>query len=253
MRVVIIEDEDLAAEKLIDLLHQIEPSIEVLHQLKSVQESVEWLRKNEADLLFMDINLTDDVSFKIFRHLKINTPIIFTTAYDEYAVRAFEENSIAYLLKPIDKYLLEKALGKYHRMTRVIDDSIYKIFEKFSADHLSVNKNKQRIIVNYSGKMRSIAVKDIAVFYINQGMSYLVTFDGVKYVLDQTLDSIYANLNNSFFRATRRHVVNIDSIDEVIPFSSRKLKIKLLVDIPEEILVSSEKITLFKNWFNNAG
>ncbi|MEM9391012.1 MAG: LytTR family DNA-binding domain-containing protein, partial [Bacteroidota bacterium] len=111
----------------------------------------------------------------------------------------------------------------------------------------------QRITVNYSGKMRSIAIKDIAVFYIIKGMSYLKTFDGTKYVLDQTLDSVYANLSSTFFRATRKHIVNIEAIDEVIPLSSRKLKIKMHVDVPEEILVSSEKITLFKNWFNNAG
>ncbi|MEM8568050.1 MAG: LytTR family DNA-binding domain-containing protein [Bacteroidota bacterium] len=251
MEVVIIEDEDLAAEKLIDLLDQIDPQIEVVAQLKSVEEAVEWLNLNNVDLLFVDINLADDVSFKIFQRVKINTPIIFTTAYDEFAVRAFEENSIAYLLKPLDKELLEKALNKYHRMKSRFDENIYKLLEKISGDNS--NKAKQRITVNYSGKMRSIAIKDIAVFYIIKGMSYLKTFDGTKYVLDQTLDSVYANLSNTFFRATRKHIVNIEAIDEVIPLSSRKLKIKMHVDVPEEILVSSEKITLFKNWFNNAG
>ncbi|MEM6830453.1 MAG: LytTR family DNA-binding domain-containing protein [Bacteroidota bacterium] len=248
MEVVIIEDEELASDKLVMLLSQIDREIEVKKVLKSVEESVRWLSVNDADLLFLDINLSDDLSFHIFNEVQVDIPVIFTTAYDEYAIKAFEQNSIAYLLKPIDKDELRKSLDKYRRLHQSKGAGFGQLLAQIQG--LKSKEPKSRITVNYGGKMRSIAVKDIAVFYIQERTLYLKTFSSTKYVVDDTLDNLSNELSKNFFRVNRKFLINIDAIEEVIPFSSRKLKVGMNIDVPELVLVPTEKITAFKNWFN---
>ncbi len=250
MEVAIIEDEDLAAEKLTLLLREINPDIKVKQHLKSVEDSIKWLHNNQADLLLLDIDLSDDLSFNIFKKVQVDIPVIFTTAYDEYAIKAFEQNSIAYLLKPIDKIELEKSLEKYGRLHKPIESKFQEIINQIQGFNTNDNPKKKRISVNYGGKMRSIAIKDVAYFHVHEKAVYLKTFDGSKYIIDETLDALSQSLDDSFFRVNRRFLVNMDGIEEVIPYSSRKLKILLNVEVPEMVLVSTEKITPFKRWFN---
>ena len=251
MDVVIIEDEKLASNKLIMLLKSIDAGIQTKKVLTSVQESIKWLSSNQCDLIFLDINLSDDLSFNIFNEVKIDTPIIFTTAYDEYAIRAFEQNSLAYLLKPIDKEELEKSLQKFHSLNRRAESLWNQKLEGLISDFSTQNgKTKDRFSVSYGGKMRSIATKDVALFYVKDRIVYLVTHSGTRYVMDKTLEKIEEELNQEFYRVNRQYLIHIDAIDEVIPFSSRKLKINTKVATDESILVPTDKITSFKQWFD---
>lgn len=249
MDVVIIEDEALAAERIQILLNEIDPSIRVKKILGSVAASVSWLTVNSADLLFCDIHLADDLSFNIFKEVEVEIPIIFVTAYDEYAIKAFEQNSVAYLLKPVNEEDLKKSLEKYHRVHRPANMEFNLLMEEISRLRNPPSAPKQRIAVTYGGKLRSIALKDVVVFYIQNKVVYLVTNDGSRYVIDDSLEHLSTTLGTDFFRVNRKSIIHIEGIREVIPYSSRKLKVELYVDVPEPILVPTEKITAFKNWF----
>lgn len=251
MNIVIVEDEKLASDKLVMLLKSIDATINTKAILTSVEESIKWFSANQCDLVFLDINLSDDLSFNIFKEVNIDTPIIFTTAYDEFAIRAFEQNSLAYLLKPISKDELVKSLEKFHSLNRRAEslwkEKLENVFSKFPTNQERV---KDRFSVNYGGKLRSISSKDVALFYVRDRIVYLVTKAGTKYVMDKTMDKIEEEVGGTeFFRVNRQYLVCIDAIDEVIPFSSRKLKIKTKVTLDDSILVPSEKITKFKQWF----
>ncbi len=250
MDVVIVEDEKLAANKLIMLLESIDPTIHVKAILTSVDESKKWFTLNTCDLIFMDINLSDDLSFTIFKEVEINTPIIFTTAYDEYAIKAFEHNSISYLLKPIDEEELRKSLNKYHELNKRSDEMAYQKLNALVGTFTSQQeKRRERFSVTYGGKIRSIAIRDISLFYVKDGVVNMVTNASAKYVMDLTLEKIEQEVSDEFFRVNRQFLIHIDSIEEVIPYSARKLKINTKVPVEESILVPSEKITKFKNWF----
>ena len=254
MEVAIVEDEKLASNKLIMLLESIDENISVKSVLTSVSESKKWFATNDCDLIFMDINLSDDLSFNIFKEVEIKVPIIFTTAYDEYAIKAFEQNSIAYLLKPIDLEELKKSLNKFYELNKRADEMVYRKLSSLvgvSQGDFSSPKGRprERFTVNYGGKIRSIATKDISFFFVKGGVVYLVTHAGSKYIMDQTLEKIEKEINSEFFRVNRQFLIHIDSIDEVIPYSARKLKIKTHIETEDSILVPTEKITKFKNWF----
>ena len=250
MDVVIVEDEKLASDKLTMLLKSIDDTINIRAVLTSVGESRKWFSMNECDLIFMDINLSDDLSFNIFKEVEITTPIIFTTAYDEYAIKAFEQNSISYLLKPIDSEELKRSLNKYYELNKRTDEMMYRKLSALAGTiPAKEEKLRERFSVTYGGKIRSIAIKDVSLFYVKDGVVYMVTHAGSKYVMDMTLEKIEQEVSNEFFRVNRQFLIHIDSIDEVIPFSARKLKINTKIPVEESILVPSEKITRFKNWF----
>lgn len=252
LKVLIIEDEELAAEKLVMLLSQLDYDIQIMKVLATTVDSINWLTNNTADLIFMDINLSDNLSFKIFERVVVDTPIIFTTAYDQYAIKAFEQNSIAYLLKPIDIDSLKWSLEKFFKIEYkqgVVQESIKNLIENYSVDRRS---NRKRIMVTYKDKIISVPIEEIMVFYIYLKSCYLITQTGDKYSFDEPLDSIEKNVNNNiFFRANRRHIININSIKSIYKYSTRKLKVELVISTPEEILIPSERITKFKEWLNN--
>jgi len=250
MEVVIVEDEKLASDKLMMLLKSIDVSIQTKAVLTSVEESIKWFSTNQCDLVFLDINLSDDLSFNIFKEVNIDTPIIFTTAYDEYAIRAFEQNSLAYLLKPISKEELMKSLDKFHSLNRRAESLWSRKLENFVSGFTTSSENiRDRFSVNYGGKMRSIAAKDVAMFYVKDRIVYLITYSGTKYVMDKTMEKIEEEVDRTFFRVNRQFLVHIDNIEEVIPYSSRKLKINTKVAAEESVLVPQDKITKFKQWF----
>lgn len=247
MRALIIEDEQLAAERLQMLLDEREESVEVLAVIDSVKRAVQWLMVNEVDLIFMDIHLSDDISFKIFDQVEVMVPVIFTTAYDEYAIKAFDQNSLAYLLKPIDREALNKAFVKYHRFAGKPDlsDSLKSLLAAYGPEP----QYKKRIMVSYGGKMQTIPIHEVAAFYVHERAVSLKTHSGKKYIVDESLELIESWVNpDQFFRVNRKYLINIDSVKEVLQYSARKLKVNLNVETPELILVPTEKITRFKQW-----
>lgn len=248
MNVVIIEDERLAAEKLASLLGQIDPELKIIARLESVGESIEWLAGNPSpDLIFMDIQLDDGISFEIFDAVRIKAPVIFTTAWDQYAIRAFKVNSVDYLLKPIDKEALEAALVKYRKIHAggMVDEKLSKVFEQL------VNPWKTRFFVKVGNHFQSVPVEEIVAFYVEERCTFLRTRNGKNYALDYSLDQLQKKVNPSlFFRINRGFMVNIETISEIISYSTTRLKIKLQNFADDGMIVSRDKATEFKQWLD---
>lgn len=243
MNAVIIEDEYLAASELERLLGEVAPDVVILAKLGSVSESVTWLRKNKVDVIFMDIHLGDGQSFDIFEQVEITVPVIFITAYDEYALKAFKYQGIDYILKPFDKEELIQALGKL--------DSLSSANAPFPAASLTVYQ--ERFLVTVGTKMKSVAIGDVAYFMADGKYLVLFTRDGQNYILDQTISGIESKLNPArFFKINRKFIVSYDAIKEMVKYSNSRIKI-ILSPLPPsgiEAIVSSERIQEFKQWLN---
>jgi DNA-binding LytR/AlgR family response regulator len=251
MNVLIVEDESLAAEKLELMLKEIDSSINVLAKCGSIKESVKWLMEHTADLIFLDIQLSDGISFSIFEQVIINTPIIFTTAYDQYAIRAFQLNSVAYLLKPIRKSDLVESLRKYQTLKSA-----------FSIDFDALVANlqgrepeyKKRFMIQIGEKIRKIEVAEVAYFYVLEKGIYLKTFQGNSYPVEFTLDRLEAMLNpEKFFRINRKYMVNMDSIANMVAYSRGRIKLELKPKADDEFdtIVSVDRSADFKKWLNS--
>ena len=249
MRVIIIEDEFPAMEKLERYISKYDSSIEVVAKLSSISEAVIWL-KNEAnafDLAFMDIQLTDGLSFEIFNQVSISKPVIFTTAFDEFAIDAFKVNSIDYILKPITFTDVSKALTKYKNLIESyvnehnIGDIGKTIVEK---------RTKERFLVRLGNHIHSIKTNEISMFFAEGRTVFLVTNQNKKYILDYKLEDLHDILNESnFFRVNRTFIININAVKDVVIYSNSRLKVELLINAEKDIIVSREKVTVFKNWF----
>ncbi len=248
MNVVIIEDERLAAGKLASLLEQIDGELKIMAQLESVGDSIEWLSNNpQPDLIFMDIQLDDGISFEIFDAVSIDVPVIFTTAFDHYAIRAFKVNSIDYLLKPVNKEALKGALEKYRKIhaTANVDEKISKVYEQL------VTSWKTRFFVKVGNHFQSVPVGEIVAFFVEERCTFLRTIGGKNYAIDYSLDQLRKKLNPSlFFRINRNFMVNIDAISEIISYSSTRLKIKLNNFADDGMIVSRDKAAEFKQWLD---
>lgn len=250
MKVVIIEDEQLASEKLERYILKYDASIQIVSKLTSISESVNWLENNsDYDLIFMDIQLTDGLSFEIFNRTKISKPVIFATAFDEYAVDAFKVNSVDYVLKPITFTDVSKAMAKLKSMESIFSSEkvaeVAKLVEK--------KKIKDRFLVKLGNHIHSIKTDEIALFYAEGRTVYLVTNANKKYILDFKLEDLNAVLNQAeFFRVNRSFIVNINSIDDVIVYSNSRLKVIPKVTTDKEIVVSREKVSAFKIWFEGS-
>lgn len=250
MKVLIVEDERLAADKLKLLLRKIDPSVEVIETLETVEASVNWLRNNPApDLIFMDIQLSDGICFEIFSVVKFTTPVIFTTAYDQYAIRAFKVNSIDYLLKPIDLEALALAIDKYKSLFSQVTADVVKI--SAVADSL-VKNYRTRFLVKVGLNYNSVQTDDIECFCICERSLFLRTYGGKSYDLDYSLDQIQAMVDpNSFFRINRNYMVNIKAITNIFTYSTNRLKLKLTHnDDSDDLIVSRDKVTEFKQWLD---
>ena len=251
MRIVLIEDESLAAEKLERYLLKYDDTIEIVSTLSSISEAVIWFEKNnDFEVVFMDIQLTDGLSFEIFNQIKINKPVIFTTAFDEYAIDAFKVNSVDYILKPITFTDVSKAMNKLKSMqtlfssNKVIDD-VVKTITKI--------KIKDRFLVRLGNHIHSIKANEISLFYADGRTVYLVTNENKKFILDYKLEDLFLVLDQSeFFRVNRTFIVNINAIKDVIVYSNSRLKISPKTIIEKEIIVSREKVSAFKNWFEGS-
>ena len=251
MKAVIIEDERLAADLLKNIIKQLDEDIEIITTLQTIEDSVEWLNNNEhPDIMFVDIHLADGSSFSIFEKTEVRCPIVFTTAYDEYALKAFEVNSIDYLLKPINKDDLQRALNKYKNFKGDNKDLDYKKFvNRFLSDG-NVNNYKEYFLVPERDKLIPLAAKDIAYIYIDLRLIKAVTFSGKVHYLNQNLDEMMNQLNpKKFFRANRQYIVAHESIKDVSMWFGNKISLNLVIPTEEKIIVSKARVSEFKNWF----
>lgn len=248
MKVLIIEDEKPAAHKLKRLLGEINPDIEIIDVLKSVEDSINWFLHNpKPDLIFMDIQLEDGICFEIFEKKPIHTPIIFTTAYDEYTLKAFKVNSIDYLLKPIDSDELKNAIDKFNMHYKQTD---YSRFE-FIINQLQSN-TKERFLIKIGEHYKSIQTSNINCFYIKERCNFIHVDKGKNYPIDYSLDKIEQLVDSkSFFRINRNFIINFSAIRDIIAYSSNRLKIMLKDWIEkEDIIVSRERVFDFKEWID---
>jgi two-component system, LytTR family, response regulator len=254
MKVVIVEDEAPAAEKLERYLTKYDASIQVAAQLDTVAAAVHWLRDNQesVDLIFMDIQLVDGLSFQIFQQVKILKPVIFTTAYNEFALDAFKVNSIDYLLKPITFTDLSASLQKLASLKaqfRQSDEQAERIQQVFSTAQTTVHK--KRFMVKVGEHIRSITADQITMLYAEGRDVYLVTSQGKKFIIDYTLETLEDILDpHLFFRINRTFILNINAIKDVLIYSNSRLKITMTQDFDKEIIVSREKVNEFKTWFD---
>ena len=251
MKALIIEDETLAAQSLQKLISEVAPDTEVIGVLQSIEESVAWFDENPMpDLIFMDIHLADGSSFAIFDKTDITCPIIFTTAYDEYALKAFEVSSIDYLLKPINRNDLTRAMNKYNALVGEKTDNNNAIETLLS--HIGLKKNyKSCFLVPERDKLVPLPTANIAYIYIEDKSVKTIALDGHTYYMSQTLDEIMNQLNpEDFFRANRQFIVSRKAIKDMTIWFGNKLSLNLLVKIPEDIIISKAKVAEFKNWFS---
>ena len=249
MNVIIIEDEKPAARRLSRLLSELD--VEVSTMLHSVEESIEWFQNNpHPELIFLDIQLSDGLSFEIFDVVDVQSSIIFTTAYDEYALQAFKLNSIDYLLKPIDDEELENAVNKF----KAVKPSTQKLSLDFEdIKKLLVNplerEYKKRFTVSVGQHLKIINAEEIECFYSENKGTYAATIDGRNYLLDTTLETLETELHpETFFRVSRKYYVNINHINDIISYTNSRLKIKLNRFTDQEIIVSRERVKDFKLW-----
>ena len=246
MKTLIIEDEVLAAQALEKLLGEVSPETEVLAVLETIEESLEWFANNEMpDLIFMDIHLADGSAFGIFNKVEITCPVIFTTAYDEYALKAFEVNCIDYLLKPINKKDLKRAVGKYK--TLLIERSH---FQKFLNRMGGQKQFKKCFLMPERDKLIPLPVDNIAYVYIDAKTARIHTFDNKNYYMNVTLDDLKDQLDpEAFFRANRQFIIARSAIKDISIWFGNKLCVNLNVEVPEKIIVSKMRVSEFKTWF----
>jgi len=248
MKVIIIEDEKPAIKKLKTALEKINVSVEVLAALSSVEQSIEWLNDNPTpELIFMDIELSDGLSFKIIEQCNIHSPIIFTTAYDEYWQEAFEHNGIEYLLKPIKQEKLESALSKYERLKNHFANNLQNLLS-WQKD---ANGYKKKFLIKRGTDYVSIKAEDVAYFYASHKVIFLVNKQGAKYILDDSLSEVEAVLDPStFYRINRKYLVNISAIERIRSYPKSKLQLELVPKVEEEIVIAQENVAAFKQWMN---
>ncbi|WP_422008320.1 LytR/AlgR family response regulator transcription factor [Roseivirga pacifica] len=257
MRVFIIEDEIPAAEKIERLVKRYDDSIEVVGRAMSVKQAVTWVQEDgDADLLFMDIQLTDGLSFDIFKEVNIDIPVIFTTAYNEYAIEAFKANGIDYLLKPITFDALSESIDKFKNLkTRLQEpgqtttDSVIDL--QSALQMLSKREYKTRFMVKIGEHIKSITTDQIDLFYAEGRNGYIVTNEGRRLIIDYKLETLEELLDpKKFFRVNRTFIVEINAIKDVLVYSNSRLKIILNKEFDREIIVSREKVGAFKTWFD---
>ncbi|MCK5169634.1 MAG: response regulator transcription factor [Bacteroidales bacterium] len=250
MTVLIIEDEKIAANNLEKLLKQISPDIQILDKLETIRNSVNWLSNYKADLIFLDIHLADGLSFKIFEQIEIKTPVIFTTAYDQYAIKAFKVNSIDYLLKPIDIDDLIQSINKYKDLTETKSSGTID-FKKLIEAIDKKGEYKKRFTISVGRKIKVINANDIAYFYVLEKSIFVHTYDNKSTAIDYSLDKLESLLDPEiFFRINRKYLININSIRNIYTLSKSRIKIELNPPANEDLIISFKRSGMFKKWLN---
>ena len=249
MKALIIEDEILASKHLLNVLEEIE-DISVITVLESITQTVDWFVKNpQPDIVFMDIHLSDGSAFEIFKHIKITCPIIFTTAYDEYALKAFKVNSIDYLLKPIEVCDVQDALKKLKGLS--VPESFKTALNNLITSYGKTSKYKKNFLIPSKGdKLIPVQTSDLACFYIDAGIVKAFSSDGKTFKFDYTLDELADLLDPEFFfRANRQYIISRAAIKDIDIWFNSRLSVNLKISVPEKVLISKARITEFKKWF----
>ena len=253
MKIVIIEDEAPAARRIQKLVKEIDKNITVDSLLDSIESAVSWFSNHaQPDLILMDIELADGQSFEIFNQVKITAPVIFTTAYDEFALKAFKVNSIDYLLKPIDKDALEAAITKFKNLKNGYGNHTTEYnLESLLKSLSKPQEYKSRFLIKIGDKLFPVAIEDIAYFMSEDKFTYIITRENKKYIVDQTLDEIEKIVSpKNFFRINRQFIASIISIGSIHNHFNGKLKLTLKPEVKEEVMVSREKAGVFKDWLD---
>lgn len=250
-RVVIVEDETAAAVNLRSMLMAIDPSTEVVATLESVEEGVEFFTQTfDADVVFMDIHLADGESFRIFQSVDIKVPIIFTTAYDEYALQAFKVNSVDYLLKPFKEEDLRRALDKLDRLTGAERAEERERRDKMVAE---AQPSVETMLVRYKDKIIPVKMDDVAFFYTFAERVTLTTLEGITYPVDKTLEALSGQLpTDRFFRANRQFIVSRNAVKDIAVWFGSRLALNLTIETPERIIISKARVPEFKAWLSFA-
>jgi len=250
MKCLVIEDEKVAALRLLELIKTYDPKIEVLEIIQSVKKAVEWLNNNQApDLIFMDIQLADGLSFEIFEQSIIKAPVIFTTAYDEYALKAFKVNSIDYLLKPIDQDELNSAIDKFNENntskeipTQVFDNILQSLTKNY----------KIKFVVKVGVHIKVFTIDEIQCFFSMEKYTFLQNNSGRDYAINYSLDQLEDLLDPTrFYRINRKFIVSFSAISDIVSFTNSRLQVKLLSNTSEDLIVSREKVQDFKKWLES--
>ncbi len=253
MKIVIIEDEKLAADDLAETILKVDPDAKIISVLSSVSTAISWFLKNEhPDLIFSDIQLGDGLSFEIFKAVSTNVPVIFCTAYDEYALKAFDANGIDYILKPFDVPTIEAAFNKYNKLKSKFSEdgstleNVIRLFE---------NKKKHgqsSVLVYYKDKILPVRIDDIALFYLENEITYLLTFDQRSYTINKPLDELEKIAGSDFYRANRQNLIHRRAIKEASQYFARSLSVSLTIPFKETIKVNKVKVPDFLNWLSGS-
>ncbi|HEY1025741.1 MAG TPA: LytTR family DNA-binding domain-containing protein [Sphingobacteriaceae bacterium] len=248
MKILIVEDEALTAERLQAIIHKYDPALEVTAIIPSVEGTLAWLKQNPApDLIFMDIHLEDEDCFQIFEQLNINIPVIFTTAYDDYMVKAFKVNSIDYLMKPVGYEEFVAAMEKYKQVKTHYQENGYgNLLRSLDTEN---GPYKDRFLISNGLKLRTVETADVKFFYCKDKITFLVTADTEFLPIDYSLDKLNLMLDpKKFFRINRQVMVSLGGIANIHVFPKSRLKIDLQPSIKEEVFVSLDRVTTFKEW-----
>lgn len=250
MKVLIVEDEELAVKKLLKTLSSVDSTTEVAGITDSINDTVEWLQNNTMpDLILMDIELADGQSFAIFDLIKVTSPVIFTTSYDEYALKAFKVNSIDYLLKPVQPEDLEAALTKLKSLRGDGISTALQSLVKELHQQLAPKDYRKRFLVKNGQKLVSVDTQDVAYFYSDGRLNFFKTKDNKNFIVDYTMDDLEEMLNpDDYFRISRSFFISISCVKKIEDYFGNRLILQLFPATDKEVLVSREKVTAFKKW-----
>lgn len=250
-RILIVEDEQPAARRLKKLVTALDDSIEIIDVIDSVEDAVAWFKNyGEPDLAFFDIQLADGLSFSIFEQVKIKCPVVFTTAYDQYAIKAFKVNSIDYLLKPIDPAELDNAWRKYQSLDKESSPDLAKMVAAFQSMNQTKN-HKERFLIKKGDGYKYLTVKEIAYFLSDGGLTFLIDKNGKRFIVDEKLDSLENSLNpRQFFRINRKFIIGENAVSKISNYFNSRLKLELSPSSEEEVIVARDRVSDFKGWLS---
>jgi DNA-binding LytR/AlgR family response regulator len=249
MNLLIIEDELRAAKRLEKLILKMQPEAAVLGKIETVRDALRFLSEpRDLEVIFADIQLADGLSFEIFRQIRVSCPIIFTTAYDQYAIEAFNTNGIDYLLKPIEEERLLQALEKLKNLTA--QPNLEKLYNLIKSDSLGKKKYKSRFMIKVGEQIKTIPTDQIKAFYSFDGASFVLTLDGGNYIVDFTLDQLEEILDTDlFFRVNRKHILSVGSCKKIYSWSNSRLVIEV-AGLDEKVVIARERVAKFKAWLD---
>jgi len=250
-RILLIEDEHLAAKRLSKMLHHLDKQIDIIDTLDAVEDAVAWFKNyDEPDLLFCDIQLADGLSFSIFEQVKINCPIIFTTAYDQYAIKAFQVNSIDYLLKPIEPEALERAWQKFQSLQSNTTNDLARLVASFAQANQQ-KSYKERFLIKSGDQYKYLTVNEVAYFVSEDGMTFFIDKTGKRYIVDDKLDALETTLNpRHFFRINRKFIVHEECVSKISSYFNSRLILELSPVSKDEVIVARERVGGFKDWLS---